>query len=147
MGNNWSNNQNYNWPQKGNFWQNNNQNNNQKQQAVEPMEVGPSSQLQNEPNYSRQPNNNWQANNNQGRHNNNCYQNNNRSNVYRTNQNRGQTQAQKREPDGTVNQPANKVTRLNNINEDNFLDQTPTVKDCNKHRSHCLLYKYRNFRK
>jgi len=30
------------------------------------------------------------------------------------------------QPDGTVNQPANKVTRLNNINEDHFLDQTPT---------------------
>jgi len=26
----------------------------------------------------------------------------------------------------TVNQPANKVTRLYNINEDHFLDQTPT---------------------
>jgi len=39
MRNNWSNNQNYNWPQKENFWQNDNQNNNQKQQALEPMDV------------------------------------------------------------------------------------------------------------
>jgi len=74
------------------------------------------------PNYNRQPNNNWQANNNRERYNNNYY----RSNYYRTNQNREQTQTQKREPDGTVNQPVNKVTRLNNINEENFLDQTPT---------------------
>jgi len=59
MGNNWSNNQNYNWPQRGNFWQNDNQNNNQKQQAVEPMDVDPSIQLQNKPYYNRQPNNNW----------------------------------------------------------------------------------------
>jgi len=125
MGNNWSNNQNYNWPQKENFWQNDNQNNNRKQQAAEPIDVDPSIQLQNKPNYNRQPNNNWQANNIRGRYNN-YYQNNNRSNNYRTNQNREQTQAQKREPDGTVNQPANKVTRLNNINEDQFLDQTPT---------------------
>jgi len=51
-------------------------------------------------------------------YNNNYYQNNNRSNSYRTNQNREPTQAQKREPHGTVNQPANKVTRLNNFNED-----------------------------
>jgi len=125
-GNYWSNNQNYNWPQKGNFWQNDNHNNNQKQQAVEPMDVDPSIQLQNKPSYNRQPNNNWQANNNRGRYNNNYYQNNNRSNNYRANQNKEQTQAQKREPEGTVNQPANKVTRLNNINEDHFLDQTPT---------------------
>jgi len=44
---------------------------------------------------------------------------------YRTNQAREQTQAQNREPEGTVNQPANKVSRLNNINEDHLLDQTP----------------------
>jgi len=79
MGYNWSNNQNYNWLQKGNFWQNDNQNNNQKQQAVEPMDFDPSIQLQNKPNYNRQPNNNWQANNNRGRYNNNYYQNNNTS--------------------------------------------------------------------
>jgi len=41
-----------------------------------------------------------------------------------TNRTREQTQAQKREPEGTVNQPANKVTRLNNINEDHFLVKT-----------------------
>jgi len=58
MGNNWSNNQNYNWPQKGNFWQHDNQNNNKKQQAAEPMDVDPSIQLQNKPNYNRQPKNN-----------------------------------------------------------------------------------------
>jgi len=90
------------------------------------MDVDPSIQLQNKPSYNRQPNNNWQANNNRGRYNNNYNQNNNRSNYYRANQNKEQTEAQKREPDGTVNQPANKVTILNNINEDNFLDQTPT---------------------
>jgi len=77
MGNNWSNNQIYNWPQMRNFWQNNNQINNQGQQAVEPMDVDPSIQLQNKPNYNRQPNNNWQASNNRERYNN--YQNNNRS--------------------------------------------------------------------
>jgi len=88
--------------------------------------VDPSIQLQNKPSYNRQPNNNWQANNNRGRYNNNYYQNNNRSNYYRANQNKEQTQAQKREQDETVNQPANKVTRLNNINEDHFLDHTPT---------------------
>jgi len=110
MGRNWSNNPNYSWPQKGNFWENNNQNNNQKQQAVKPMDVDQSIQLQNKANYNRQPNKNCQANNNQGRYNNNYYENNNRSNYNRTNQNREQTQAQKKEPDGTVNQPANKVT-------------------------------------
>jgi len=84
------------------------------------MYVDPSLQIQNK------LSNNWQTNTNRGIYNNNYYQNNNRSNYYRTNQTREQTQAQKRDPEGTVNQPANKVTRLNNIDEDHFLDQTPT---------------------
>jgi len=61
MGNNWSNKQNYNWPQKGNFWKDSNQNNNQKQQEIEPMVVDTSIQLQSKHNYNRQPKNNWQA--------------------------------------------------------------------------------------
>jgi len=32
----------------------------------------------------------------------------------------------KREPDETVNQPANKVSRLHSINENHFLGRTPT---------------------
>jgi len=84
------------------------------------MDVDPSLQIQNK------PSNNWQTNTNWGRYNNNYYQNNNRSNYYRKNQAREKTQAQKGEPEGTVNQLANKVTILNNINEDHFLDQTPT---------------------
>ncbi len=120
VGNNWNHNQNNNWPQNRNFWQTKKQNTNPKQQTIEPMEVDPSFQIQN------RPRNNWQTNNNQGRYNNNYYQNNNRQNYYRPNQTREQTQAQKREPEVSSNQPANKVTRLNNINEDHFLDQTPT---------------------
>jgi len=90
------------------------------------MDVDPSIQLQSKPNYNRQPNNNLHANNNRGRYNNNYCQNKNHSNYYRTNQNREQTQAQKKKSEGTVNQSANKVTRLNNINEDHFLDHTFT---------------------
>jgi len=57
--NNWNYNQNNIWPEHRNFRQNKNQNNSQKQQTIEPMDVDPSLQIQNK------PSNNWQANNNQ----------------------------------------------------------------------------------
>jgi len=63
---------------------------------------------------------------NRGKYNNIYYQNNNRSNYCRTNQTREQTQTQKRDPEGTVNQPAYQVTRLNNINEVHYFGQVPT---------------------
>jgi len=101
------------------------------------MEVDNSIRVQNRPykNYNRPRNNNSQWNYNNNRHNfNNNFQGNNYNqypaqkpitNARQVNQSETHPPI-KRESTGTVNQPAQKTMRVNNINEGHFLDQHPT---------------------
>lgn len=75
------------------------------------MEVDESLQVQNRPKYQ-----------NYNNYNNNNYYQNKKAQAQTTQQNQPQN---KREPTGTINQPANKTMRLNNIEEDHFLGQNP----------------------
>lgn len=114
--NNYYQNRNQNWNQGRQYTsQNNNQNqwNSYKpqQSKPEPMEVDESLQVQNRPKYQ-----------NYNNYNNNNYYQNKKAQAQTTQQNQPQN---KREPTGTINQPANKTMRLNNIEEDHFLGQNP----------------------
>jgi len=80
------------------------------------MEVDESLQIQNRPRYN-QGYNSYNNTYNQNKLNQNKKQ-----GTQTTPQNNPQN---KREPTGTVNEPANKTLRLNNIEEDHFLGQNP----------------------
>ncbi|XP_070854707.1 uncharacterized protein [Drosophila suzukii] len=85
----------------------------------EPMEVDESLQIQNRPKYN-QGYNRYSINN----YNQNKWNQNKKQETQTTPQNNPQN---KREPTGTVNHPANKTMRLNNIEEDRFLGQNPEI--------------------
>jgi len=120
--NNYNQNKNHNWNQGRQFdpqYYSHNQwsSNKAQQNKPEPMEVDESLQIQNRPKYN-------QGYNSYG--NNNYYQNkwnqNKRQETQTTPENSPQNNT---EPTGTVNQPASKTMRLNNIEEDHFLGQNP----------------------
>jgi len=102
-------------------------NNNQVQSTPEPMEIDESIQYQN------RPNNNFNRGNNNRQNYINYYPRNNynQNQAQKTNISAGQNKPSephpplKRESTGSTNQPAQKNMRVNNIEEDHFLDQNP----------------------